>query len=414
MRTGGNSKMTNQVANEMPEQKRERLAQLLREKTQQPKRFPLSFAQQRLWFLDELEGGNTIAYSIPVVLRLQGGLDKQRLERCFNEIIRRHESLRTTFEINRATGETEQVIHHSVALQLEVIDLSNAPADQRLKQARALANQEALRPFNLSTGPLMRASLLTLAPDDHVLLLTIHHIVSDGWSVGVLIKELIALYEAYSRGEESPLSELPIQYADFAHWQRNRMQGEVLDRQLAYWRAQLSGHLPVIELPTRGPRPSRHSINGAVRVWGLPRDITEGVKHLGQEAGATLFMTLLAAFKVLLSRYTSQHDILVGTPIANRNRAELEPLIGLFINTLVLRTDLSADPSFKQLMARVKEAALGAYANQDVPFERLVEELQPERDLARTPFFQVMFVMQNAPMPTLRMGNVTMSSLVIE
>jgi amino acid adenylation domain-containing protein len=409
------SKITDRAADETTEQKRERLAQMLRERVQQrPKHFPLSFAQQRLWFLDELEGGSTNAYNIPVVLRLQGRLDQDRLERCFNEIIRRHESLRTTFETNRATGATEQVIHHSLPVRLEVIDLSEGSADERVARARALANEKAQIPFDLSTGPLLRASLLSLASDDHVLLLTIHHIVSDGWSVGVLIKELIALYEAFTRGEESPLPELQIQYADFAHWQRNRLKGDVLDRQLAFWRNQLSAPLPVLELPTRAPRPSRHSVDGAVRVWELPRDITEGTKNLSQEEGATLFMTLLTAFKVLLSRYSSQLDLLVGTPIANRNRAELEPLIGLFINTLVLRTDLSADPSFKQLLARVKEVALGAYANQDVPFEKLVEELQPERDLARTPFFQVMFVMQNAPMPALRMGEVTMSPLVIE
>jgi amino acid adenylation domain-containing protein len=230
----------------------------------------------------------------------------------------------------------------------------------------------------------------------------------------VLIKELIALYEAFARGEQSPLPELGIQYADFAHWQRNRLKGELLDRQLEYWRGQLSGPLPVLELPTRAPRPSRHSVDGAVRVWGLPRDITEGAKDLTQEEGATLFMTLLGAFDVLLMRYSSQQDILVGTPIASRNRAELEPLIGLFINTLVLRVDVSDDPTFRQLLGRVKEVSLGAYGHQDVPFEKLVEELQPERDLARTPFFQVMFVMQNAPMPALKMGEVTMSPLVIE
>jgi amino acid adenylation domain-containing protein len=409
------SKITDGVVDETPEQKRERLARLLRERVQQrPKRFPLSFAQQRLWFLDELEGGNTNAYNIPVVLRLQGPLDQQRLERCFNEIIRRHESLRTTFEPNRETGLTEQVIHNSLAIRVEVVDISDGLPEERIVRARSLANEKAQIPFNLSTGPLLRVSLLSLAADDHVLLITIHHIVSDGWSVGVLIKELIALYEAFGRGESSPLPELSIQYADFAHWQRNRLKGELLDRQLGYWRGQLSGPLPVLELPTRGPRPSRHSMDGAVRVWGLPRDITEGAKDLAQREGATLFMTLLAAFDVLLSRYSSQQDVLVGTPIAGRNRAELEPLIGLFINTLVLRADVSDDPGFRVLLGRVREAALGAYAHQEVPFEKLVEELGPERDLARTPFFQVMFVMQNAPMPALKMGEVTMSPLVIE
>jgi amino acid adenylation domain-containing protein len=409
------STITDKVANEGPENKRERLAQLLRARAQQqPKRFPLSFAQRRLWFLDELEGGSTISYNIPVVLGLRGQLDRQVMERCFNEIIRRHESLRTTFETNRATGDSEQVIHHSTSFRFESIDLSDTPEGRRLERARFLANDEAQRPFNLRTGPLLRASLLRFADNDHVLLLTIHHIVSDGWSVGVIIKELKALYEAFTRGEKSHLPELPIQYADFAHWQRNRMQGEVLERQLGYWRTQLAGQLPVLELPTSRPRPARHTQNGAVQVWELPREITDGVKSLSQAEGVTLFMTLLAAFKVLLLRYTGQQDILVGTPIANRNRTEVEGLIGLFINTLVLRTDLSGDPSFRELLARVRELALEGYANQDVPFEKLVEELQPERDLSRTPLFQVMFVMQNNPMPELKMGSVSMSPLIIE
>jgi amino acid adenylation domain-containing protein len=409
------SEIKERVADETSEQKRERLARMLKEKVRlQPKRFPLSFAQQRLWFLDELEGGSTIAYNIPIVLRLKGGLDQHRLEKCFNDIINRQESLRTTFEVNRATGVTEQVIHPSLPIRLQYTDLSAGTPDERLKQAREMANQESQRPFTLSSGPLLRTSLISLASDDYVLVIVMHHIISDGWSVGVLIKELIALYEAHSRKQESGLAELPIQYADFAHWQRNRMTGDVLDRQLAYWRNQLRGQLPVLELPSRSARPPRHTINGAVRVWELPRDVAEGIKSLSQREGATLFMTLLAAFKVLLMRYSSQQDILIGTPIANRNRAELEPLIGMFINTLVLRTDLSGEPSFRELLSRVKEVAVGAYANQEVPFEKLVEELQPERDLARTPVFQVMFVMQNNPIPALKMDGISMTPLIIE
>ncbi|HEX8090517.1 MAG TPA: amino acid adenylation domain-containing protein, partial [Blastocatellia bacterium] len=396
------------------QQQKELLAKLLqRKKKQQPRRFALSFAQQRLWVLQQMDTGSA-AYNVPTALRLRGPLEVEVLERCFGEVIRRHESLRTTFEVNPVTETPEQVINPWTPFRLDVIDLGKGPAEERLIEARTLANREAARPFDLSTGPLLRASVLSLAADDHILLLTIHHIVSDMWSTQVLTRELIALYEAFARGEQSPLPELGIQYADFAHWQRNRLKGELLDRQLEYWRGQLSGPLPVLELPTRAPRPSRHSVDGAVRVWGLPRDITEGAKDLTQEEGATLFMTLLGAFDVLLMRYSSQQDILVGTPIASRNRAELEPLIGLFINTLVLRVDVSDDPTFRQLLGRVKEVSLGAYGHQDVPFEKLVEELQPERDLARTPFFQVMFVMQNAPMPALKMGEVTMSPLVIE
>jgi len=385
---------------------------LLEKKKQQPRRFPLSFAQQRLWFLHQMGDGSP-AYHVPTALRLRGVLDVPVLERCFGEVVRRHESLRTTFEAN-PIGTPEQVIHPWTPFKIELFDLSDEPLDEGLKHARARANREAQRPFNLSAGPLLRASLISLASDDHVLILVIHHIVSDMWSTQVLTRELILLYEAYSRDEEPTLSELPIQYADFAHWQRNRMKGDVLDRQLSYWRNQLRGNLPVLELPTRAPRPPRHTINGAVRVWELPRDAADGIKSLSQREGATLFMTLLAAFKVLLMRYSSQQDILIGTPIANRNRAELEPLIGLFINTLVLRTDLSGEPSFRELLRRVKEVAVGAYANQDVPFERLVEELQPERDLARTPLFQVMFVMQNNPMPALKMDGVSMAPLIIE
>ena len=409
------SENADQVAEGHAEQRRQQLAERLRNKArQQPKRFPLSFGQQRLWFLDELEGGSTIAYLIPVVLRLHGRLEPEVIERSFTEIIRRHESLRTTFELSPTTGAAEQVVHYSRPFQLEIVDLGDTLESERLGRARQLANREARRPFDLNHGPLLRASLLTFSVDDHVLLLTIHHIVSDGWSVGVLIRELITLYEAFLHGQRSPLAPLPIQYADFAHWQRQRLQGEVLENQLVYWRKQLAGHLPVLDLPTRGPRPLRHTDDGAVRVWSLPADLCEGVKVLSQREGTTLFMTLLAAFNVLLYRYTHQTDLLVGTPIANRNRTEVEPLIGLFINTVILRTDLSDDPPFKDLLVRVREAALGAYAHQEVPFEKLVEELQPQRDLSRTPFFQVMFVMQNNPMPVLKMADVTIEPLVIE
>lgn len=407
------------LAEETPAQKRERLGRLLREKAQQrSERFPLSFGQQRLWFLDELEGGNTIAYNIPVVLRLYGRVDVQTLERSLGEVIRRHEALRTTFRTNPNNGEPEQVIQSWSPFAIEVINLGERKEEDREAEARRLAREEGQRPFSLSNGPLIRARLLTLDPTDdhadHVLLLTMHHIVSDGWSVGVLMKELATLYENYLKCEESPLPDLPVQYVDFAHWQRNRLTGEVLDQQLSYWRAQLGGQLPVLELPTLGSRPPRHTIDGAVRVWNLPREIADKARTLSQGEGVTLFMTLVAIFKVLLNRYTGQEDILVGTPIANRNRRETEGLIGLFINTLVLRTDLSGQPTFRELLKRVREVCLGAYAHQDVPFEKLVEDLHPDRDLSRTPVFQVMFVMQNALAPALRMGDVVMSPWIIE
>lgn len=379
-------------------EQQELLGRLLREKAQSRiKRFPLSFAQQRLWVLDQMEGGRTAAYSVPTALRLTGSLDAAALERSFGEVVRRHEALRTTFESNALTGTPEQLIHPSRPFHLETMDLAPLPEDERAHEARRISNEEAQTPFDLSKGPLIRAKLLRLAPEEHLLLLTLHHIVSDMWSTSVLTGELTSLYEAYSRGDESPLPDLPIQYVDYAHWQRSRLTGNTLERQLGYWRSRLGGRLPVLELPTRGPRPSLHSVSGAEKTWTLDLATTEAIRRFSHQKGATLFMTLLAAFKVLLYRYTSQDDILVGTPIANRGRREIEGLIGLFINTLVLRTDLSGDPSFCVLLDRVKDVALGAYAHQEAPFEKLVEELQPERETSRTPLFQVMFALQNVP-----------------
>jgi amino acid adenylation domain-containing protein len=404
-----------QLSSLSPSEKRERLARLLRQRGQQQSRqFQLSFTQQRLWLLNEMEGGDTIAYNIPIGLRLQGKLDVTILERSFGEITRRHDALRTTFQMNPQSGVPEQLIHSWQPFHLPVAEVSGNDEAEQEQHLRSLAGEESQRPFNLRTGPLMRALLLRRAADQHVLVITMHHIVSDGWSVGLIINELATLYEAYSQGRPSPLAVLPIQYVDFAHWQREWMTSEVLAQQLGYWREQLKGPVPVLELPTRGPRPSAYSTRGAVRVWRMARDLSDGAKALSQREGVTLFMTLMAAFKVLLYRYTGETDMLVGTPIAGRNRREVEGLIGVFINTLVLRTDLSGEPTFRELLARVKEVALGAYANQDVPFEKLVEELQPGRDMSRSPLFQVMFVLQNAPMPAFKKGDLVMSPVVIE
>jgi amino acid adenylation domain-containing protein len=406
---------SDQLSSLSPSQKRERLAELLRQRGQQQSRqFQLSFTQQRLWLLNEMEGGDTIAYNIPIGLRLQGKLDVAILERAFGEVARRHDALRTTFHMNPQSGAPEQLIHSWQPFHLPVAEVSGNHEAEQEQHLRRLASQESQRPFNLRTGPLFRALLLRRAADQHILVITMHHIVSDGWSVGLIINELATLYEAYSQGQPSPLPDLPIQYVDFAHWQREGMTSEVLEQQLGYWRQQLKGPVPVLELPTRGPRPSTYSTRGAVRVWRMARDLSDGAKALSQREGVTLFMTLIAAFKVLLHRYTGEADLLVGTPIAGRNRREVEGLIGVFINTLVLRTDLSGEPTFRELLARVKEVALGAYANQDVPFEKLVEELQPERDMSRSPLFQVMFVLQNAPMPAFKKGDLVMSPLVIE
>ena len=370
--------------------------------------FPTSFAQRRLWFLDQFEPGSPY-YNIPSAVRLRGRLDVRALERSVEAIVERHESLRTTFAM--VDGEPVQVISPRSNVRLAVADLRPIDKELREKEALDLANREARRPFDLSTGPLFRVTLLVLDDDDNVLLLTMHHIVSDGWSMGVLIEEISTLYDAFSKGQPSPLPELPIQYADFAEWQREWLSGAVLEEQLNYWKERLGDIPPVLELPTDRPRPAVQSSRGSEESIVLPRDLTDRLKALGKEEGATLFMTLLAAFKALLYRYTGQEDISVGTPIANRNRGELERLIGFFVNTLVLRTDLSGDPSFREIVRRVREVALGAYAHQDLPFEMLVEALSPERDMSHNPLFQVMFILQNAPVKAKALHDVTLEML---
>jgi amino acid adenylation domain-containing protein len=358
------------------------------------KNLPLSFAQQRLWFLDQLEPGSTV-YNVPGALRIGGPLSVEVLERCFNEIVRRHEALRTTF--STVEEEPVQVIAASTNVSLPVIDISDFSESEREEEARRLALEEANKPFDLRQGPLFRTALIRLGENDHVLLLSLHHIVSDGWSMGVLYRELSALYQAFANEEPSPLPDLPIQYADFAAWQREWLQGEVLESQLSYWKKQLAGAAAVLNLSTDRPRPARQSYRGARQSIELSSELTQGLKALSRKEGVTLYMTLLAAFQILLHRYTGQDDIVVGSPIANRNRIEIEGLIGFFVNTLVLRSDHSGNPTFRELLPRVRETALEAYAHQDLPFEKLVEELRPDRDLSRSPLFQVMFVLQNAP-----------------
>ncbi|HZO71745.1 MAG TPA: amino acid adenylation domain-containing protein, partial [Ktedonobacteraceae bacterium] len=352
---------------------------------------PLSFAQQRLWFLDQLEPGGT-TYLIPRTRRIYGALDVAVLERSLAEVIRRHEDLRTTFQ--EQAGRPVQVIHPAEAFCLPVIDLRGLVSAEREDEARRLARQEAQRPCSLAEGPLLRTVLLALDAQDHVLCLTMHHIISDGWSNDVFERELTALYRAFTAGKPSPLPPLPIQYADFAVWQRQCLQGEMLETQLAYWRNQLANVLP-LALPTDRPRPAKQTFRGASSAVSLPATLHEKLLALSQQEGVTLFMLLLAAFQVLLMRYTGQDDICVGTPVANRTRAEVEGLIGFFVNTLVLRTKLSGNPSFTEALQRVRQMALEAYLHQDVPFEYLVDALQPERDLSRSPLFQVMFSMQH-------------------
>jgi amino acid adenylation domain-containing protein len=372
---------------------------------------PLSFAQQRLWFLDQYEPENNL-YNIPAAIRLKGALNVIALERSLSEILRRHEALRTTFSI--VDDRPAQVINEAPDFRLSVIELPEFSAEEKKKTAAGFAAEEALKPFNFSEGPLLRVKLLRLAENDHVLLITMHHIISDGWSIKILIRELGALYDAYTNGQPAALPELPMQYADFAAWQRKWLQGERLEQQLSYWREQLAGSLPLLELPTDRPRPNFKTYNGADVHLNFSRSLSEELTHLGRREGATLFMTLLSAFCALLHRYTNQEDILVGTPIANRNRAETESLIGFFVNTLVLRVRLSDAMTFRELLRQIRETALEAYAHQDLPFEKLVEELQPERTLSHSPLFQVMFHLQNAVTETLDLSGLSASQLEVE
>ncbi|MEG4197139.1 amino acid adenylation domain-containing protein [Microcoleus sp. Pol12A5] len=366
---------------------------------------PLSFAQQRLWFLDQLVPNNPF-YNVPAALRLTGSLNFSALQQTFNEIVRRHEALRTTLAV--VSGQPVQRIAAAFHLPINVVDLRNLPKESRQTEANRLTAQEAQRSFNLSNDLLLRVTLLHLDDAEYLLMLNMHHIVSDGWSIGVLIQELGALYTAFASEKPSPLPALSIQYADFAKWQREWLQGEVLERQLAYWRQQLNG-ISMLNLPPDRPRPAIQSYRGKRQFLQLPKQLSEALETLSQREGVTLFMTMLAAFKTLLYHYAQQEDIVVGSPIANRNRSEIEALIGFFVNSLVLRTDLSGNPTFRELLNRVKEVALGAYAHQDLPFEKLVEELHPDRALNQNPLFQVAFALQNAPGNRLELPELTLS-----
>ncbi len=357
--------------------------------------YPVSFSQLREWILDRLEPGSP-AYNIPGNMRVQGPLSVPVLERSIREIVRRHESLRTTFAAG-PEGEPLQIVSPEVRMALPVIDLSGLPEEVRERELDRRLYAEVNTGFDLAAGPLLRATVVRLRPADHAVLFTVHHIVSDGWSMGILTHELGALYQAFAAGAPSPLPELPIQYPDFAAWQRLRLEGEVLEEQLSYWRRQLAGMPPRLDLPADRPRPPVRSGRGASILLVLPDAVVGPLAILAQEEGASLFMALLALFQTLLSRLSGEDDVPVGTYSGNRGRAELEDLIGFFINTLVLRTDLAGEPSFRELLLRVREVTLGAYGHQDIPFERLLDLLQPPRDPSRTPLFQSMLVLQNFP-----------------
>lgn len=374
--------------------------------------FPASFAQQRLWFIEQLLPGETL-YLIPLIFRLSGSLQKPDLERSLQAIGQRHEILRTRFQL--VDGQLMQVVAPTGALALPLTDLRQLPTQNREAAALQQIEQEIRHPFQLDADPLVRGHLWQLQDREHWLLLTIHHIIFDEWSSGVLIRELGEQYAALVEGRPAALPDLPIQYADFAYWQRQWLQGEVLNTQLNYWKQQLQG-VPVLTLPGLVSRPRQPAAGqgGASQLLELPQPLLERLEALSQQAGVTLFMTLLAAFQTLLYRYTGQTDIPIGSPIANRHRSELEGLIGFLVNSLVLRTDLTGDPSFRELLERVRQVTLAAYAHQDLPFEKLVEELQPLRNLGQNPLFQVVFALQNTPMEQLVLPGLVLSPVELE
>ncbi|NJM75069.1 MAG: AMP-binding protein [Acaryochloridaceae cyanobacterium RU_4_10] len=368
--------------------------------------FPLSFAQQRLWFLEQVEP-DTATYNIPAVVRLQGDLHRTALEQSINVLIERHESLRTTFTV--VEGQPLQTIHPALPLPFTPIDFSDLPRAELSVQLLAMAQE----PFDLTCGPLLRVAILRLGAAEHVVLLTMHHIVADGWSMGVLIRELSALYRAFATGETISLPELPLQYADFALWQQQWLQGSVLETKLAYWQQQLAQMVP-LQLPTDYPRDAISTRPAATHSFQLSQPNSESLLAFSRQENVTLFMTLLTAFQILLHRHTQQTDIGVGTDVANRTDADIEGLIGFFVNLLVLRTDLSGNPTVREVLQRVRTVTLGAYAHQDVPFAKVVEALRPERQFQAMPLFQVLFVLQNAPMPPLDLPGLTLEHLEIE
>src|SRR5438105_505494 len=377
-----------------------------------PPRFPLSFAQERLWFLQDLAPHDGL-YHVVLGVRLRGHLDVGTLEHALAVVVERHEALRTRFP--RCDGRPVQEIGAAQSVHLEVCDLGAVPIERREREARRVASEEARRPFDLAHGPLHRPLLLRLDGEDHVLVWVLHHIVADGWSAGLLMSEVATLYTARVEGRRAELVAPPLQYADVAVWQRRWLRGEELEAQLAYWRDRLGGVVGELELPTDHPRPAQPGHRGAILDFEIGAELAAGLRTtLSRAHGATLFMTLLAGFAALLSRYSGSSDITVGSPIAGRTRSEMEQVVGLFVNTVALRTDLSGDPTFTELLARAREVVLGAAAHQDVPFERLVKELQPVRDLARHPLFRVMLSLENLPPVELRLPGVTVEDFTVD
>ncbi|WP_161975702.1 non-ribosomal peptide synthase/polyketide synthase [Tengunoibacter tsumagoiensis] len=370
----------------------------------------VSFAQERLWFLDQLTPGNPF-YNLPVVVRLAGPLVVDALVRSLQAVVQRHEQLRACFVT--VDGKPYQVIAEQLEIPLPFIDLKALPAEAREAEIQRLATQAMMQPFDLVQRPLIRACLLQIGKEEHILLSVIHHIVSDGWSVGILIRDLATLYEAFSHGKSSPLAQLSTQYVDFSSWQRQLLSEELVERQLAYWKRQLHA-VPMLQIPTDRPRPAIQSFRGKHYPIQISRPLTRSLKALSQREGVTLFMTMLASFQLLLARYSGQEDVAIGAGIANRNHREIEEMIGFFVNTLVMRTDFSGTPTFQDLLKRVRTVTLEAYAHQDLPFERLVAELHPERSLSYQPLFQTMFIFQNFPVPDLELSEVSISPVAVD
>jgi non-ribosomal peptide synthetase component F/acyl carrier protein len=370
--------------------------------------FPASFAQRRLWFLNQLTPGD-VSYTVAGAVEIEGELDLNALEKSLQEIVRRHESLRTLFEGKQ--GECLQVIQPEMRLEIEVLDLRSLPKPERLPKAETLRVEKSTMPFDLQRGPLFRVSVLRLDDQLHWMLVTMHHIISDGWSIGILVRELADLYSAFSQDRPSPLQELPVQYVDYTAWQQEQLSGERLQELVEYWKRQLTGTISGLELMTDHPRSNAPGNRGAQYKVQIEEELTRAIRAFAQEHGATIYMVLLAAFQSLLFRYTGQEEVLVGSPIAGRSRKETQMLIGFFVNTLVMKAHFSKEMTFRQLIQQVKQTTLEAYAHQDLPFEKLVEELSPERNMGRTPFFQAMLVLQNAPMPELQLGSARLRTL---
>jgi amino acid adenylation domain-containing protein len=407
-------KLTPKLQTELSEHKTQ-ILQFLQQKAifEQPiqpiprdKELPISFAQQRLWLLNQLEGENA-TYNLPAAVRLTGIINHIALKQSLQEIVQRHETLRTTFKM--VNGNPVSVINSITHYPLPIIHLQELPSKKQTIEIQRLINEESQHPFDLEKGPLFRATLFQLETNLHVLFFNMHHIISDGWSTGIFIREFKALYEAFSQGQSSPLYPLPIQYVDFAHWQKQWLVDELLEKQVNYWKQQLAGAPALLDLPTDRPRPPIQRFRGTSLPISLSLKLTSQLKLMSQQTGTTLFMILLSAFDILLYRYSGQSDILIGSPIANRRHSQIESLIGFFVNTLILRIDFSGNPSVEKLLQKIQQVALEAYAHQDIPFEQLVDELNPKRNLSHTPLFQVMFVLQNAPQE-----NLTVSGLRLE